>query len=113
MSSRTFQSVVLQMKDSTERPIGVIDSEGTVVACNELSCIGEHWPSAVDAVNGGEGGAVCHEGRTFKALQSWGSQFDYAVFVQGEDGEARMVWRQWPSTAQRFTTRRSMTRRPL
>ncbi len=91
MSSRTFQSVVLQMKDSTERPIGVIDSEGTVVACNELSCIGEHWPPAVDAVNGGEGGAVCHEGRTFKALQSWGSQFDYAVFVQGEDGEARMV----------------------
>ena len=37
MSSRIFQSVVLQMKDSTERAIGVIDSEGTVVACNELS----------------------------------------------------------------------------
>lgn len=36
MSSRIFQSVVLQMKDSTERAIGVIDSEGTVVACNEL-----------------------------------------------------------------------------
>ena len=48
MSSRIFQSVVLQMKDSTERAIGVIDSEGTVVACNELSCIGEHWPGAVD-----------------------------------------------------------------
>ena len=40
MSSRIFQSVVLQMKDSTDRAIGVIDSEGTVVACNELSCIG-------------------------------------------------------------------------
>ena len=55
MSSRIFQSVVLQMKDSTERAIGVIDSEGTVVACNELSCIGEHWPGAVEAVNRGEG----------------------------------------------------------
>ena len=40
MSSRIFQSVVLQMKDSTDRAIGVIDSEGTVVACNELSL---HW----------------------------------------------------------------------
>jgi len=79
------------MKDSTERAIGVIDSEGTVVACNELSCVGEHWPAAVAAVNSGEGGAVCHEGRTFKALQRWGSQFDYAAFVQGEDGEARMA----------------------
>lgn len=54
MSSRIFQSVVLQMKDSTERAIGVIDSEGTVVACNELSCIGEHWPGAVETVNRGE-----------------------------------------------------------
>ena len=91
MSSRIFQSVVLQMKDSTERAIGVIDSEGTVVACNELSCIGEHWPGAVEAVNRGEGDTVRFEGRTFKALAGWGSQFDYAVFVKGEDAEANMV----------------------
>ena len=91
MSSRIFQSVVLQMKDSTERAIGVIDSEGTVVACNELSCIGEHWPGAVEAVNRGEGDTVRFEGRTFKALAGWGSQFDYAVFVKGEDAEATMV----------------------
>ena len=37
MSSRIFQSVVLQMKDSTERAIGVIDSEGKGVAGNEIS----------------------------------------------------------------------------
>ena len=91
MSSRIFQSVVLQMKDSTERAIGVIDSEGTVVACNELSCIGEHWPNAVEAVNRGEGDIVRYDGRTFKALAGWGSQFDYAVFVKGEDAEANMV----------------------
>ena len=91
MSSRIFQSVVLQLKDSTERAIGVIDSEGTVVACNELSCIGEHWPGAVEAVNRGEGDTVRFEGRTFKALAGWGSQFDYAVFAKGEDAEANMV----------------------
>ena len=47
MSSRIFQSVVLQMKDSTDRAVGVIDSEGTVVACNELTCIGPgRWRSS-------------------------------------------------------------------
>ena len=91
MSSRIFQSVVLQMKESTDRPIGVIDSEGTVVACNELTCIGERWPGVVETVNGGEGGTVTYEGRTFKTLAGWGSQFDYAVFVRGDDQEAKLV----------------------
>ena len=91
MSSRIFQSVVLQMKDSTERAIGVIDSEGTVVACNELTCIGEHWPAAVDAINGGDGDVTRFGGNTFKALSGWNSQFDYAAFVKGEDAEARLV----------------------
>lgn len=43
MSSRMFQSVVLQMKDSVNRTVGVIDADGMVVACSELTCIGEHW----------------------------------------------------------------------
>ena len=83
MSSRIFQSVVLQMKDSTERAIGVIDSEGTVVACNELSCIGEHWPGAVEAVNRGEGDAVRFDGRTFKALAGWGGPVRLCRLCQG------------------------------
>ena len=91
MSSRIFQSVVLQMKDSTDRAIGVIDSEGTVVACNDLSCIGEHWPGAVETVNRAEGEIARFGGRTFQALNGWGSQFDYAAFAEGEDGEARTL----------------------
>ena len=46
MSSRIFQSVVLQMKDCSDRAVGVIDGQGTVVACNELACIGEKWGNA-------------------------------------------------------------------
>lgn len=84
MSSRIFQSVVLQMKDCTDRSIGVIDSEGTVVACNELTSIGERWPGTVEAVGRSER-AVTFEGRTFLRLNGWGAQFDYAAFVQGED----------------------------
>ena len=76
MSSRIFQSVVLQMKDSTDRAIGVIDSEGTVVACNELTCIGEKWGGAVEAVNAAETELVSCGGNTFKPLAGWSSQFD-------------------------------------
>ena len=92
MSSRIFQSVVLQLKDCTDRPIGVIDSEGTVVACNELTCIGERWPNAVAAINAASGGeSVGCEGNTFRAMTGWSSQFDYAAFTRGEDDQARLI----------------------
>ncbi len=84
MSSRIFQSVVLQMKDSTDRAIGVIDSEGTVVACNELTSIGERWPGVVDMMGRGDR-PIAFEGRTFLPLVGLGAQFDYAAFVKGED----------------------------
>jgi carbohydrate diacid regulator len=39
MSSRIFQSVIVQMKEATKRLIGVIDSDGTVVASSELALV--------------------------------------------------------------------------
>ena len=91
MSSRIFQSVVLQMKESSDRAIGVIDSEGTVVACNELTNIGERWPGAVEIINAAGNDIATFEGKTFKPLSGWGAQFDYAVFVRGEDDHARLI----------------------
>ena len=85
MSSRMFQGVVLQMKDSISRTVGVVDAEGIVVACSELTCIGEHWPGAVAAINSSDNNMARFEGRTFKPLAGWGAQFDYAAFVKGED----------------------------
>jgi hypothetical protein len=46
---------------------------------------------AAEAVNAGEGDVVVHAGKTFKPLAGWGAQFDYAGFVQGGDGEARLI----------------------
>ena len=91
MSSRMFKGVVLQMKDSVNRTIGVIDSDGFVVACSELTCIGEHWAGAVDAVNHAENGVAYYEGKTLRPLVGWGAQFDYAAFVKGEDEMASSV----------------------
>ncbi|MBO4854181.1 MAG: helix-turn-helix domain-containing protein [Oscillospiraceae bacterium] len=85
MSGRIFQNVVLQFKETTDRVIGVIDSEGTVIACSELTGIGKRWAKCVDTINAAEGKCVALEGRTFKALPGWGGQFDYAVFAAGDD----------------------------
>lgn len=91
MSSRIFQSVVLQMKDSTDRAIGVIDAEGTVVACNELVRIGEKWPGAVEVANAADGEFVAFGGNTLHALSAWSAQLDYAAFAVGEDAMARTL----------------------
>ena len=81
MSSRVFQSVVLQMKDCSDRAVGVIDEQGTVVACNELACIGEKWASAASLLTAEQDAQVVSGGFTFKALSGWSGQFDYAAFV--------------------------------
>ena len=61
MSSRVFQSVVMEAEESTSRTIGVIDANGAVNA-SELSRIGETMPNSVEAItaeHGGTGGPEC------------------------------------------------------
>lgn len=91
MSGRIFQNVVLQLKENTDRTIGVIDGEGIVIACSELSMIGQRWPEHVSAVNGAAGALVVSDGKTFKALNGWGNQFDYAAFAFGDNEISRTV----------------------
>lgn len=85
MSGRIFQNVVLQLKENTDRTIGVIDGEGIVIACSELSMIGQRWAEYVPVVNGASGGMISSDGKTFKALNGWGNQFDYAAFTFGDN----------------------------
>ena len=85
MSGRIFQNVVLQLKENTDRTVGVIDAEGIVIACSELSMIGQRWAENVPVVNAAGGSMVTSDGKTFKALNGWSNQFDYAAFVKGED----------------------------
>jgi len=91
MSSRIFQSVIIQMKDATDRVIGVADSQGFVVACSELSMIGSY----LDDMQGQSGDVpdqlFTTQERTYKLLGSSDSQFDYAVFVNGHDSTAHCI----------------------
>ena len=91
MSSRVFQSVIVQMREATDRTIGVIDAEGTVVACSDASLVGEKWPEAVIRLSSTLDSVVTAEKKTFKPLISWSAYFDYAVFADGDDDVARSV----------------------
>ena len=91
MSGRIFQNVVLQLKENTDRTVGVIDGEGIVIACSELSLIGQRWPEFVSVINGAGGATVTSDGKTFKALNGWGNQFDYAAFASGDNDISKTV----------------------
>jgi carbohydrate diacid regulator len=79
------------MKDCADRYVGVMDADGTVIACNELTLIGEHWPAAVVAIRDSEEDLVVEHERTFKPLAGVGGQFDYVAFAEGGDERARLV----------------------
>ena len=91
MSGRIFQNVVLQLKENTDRTVGVIDGEGIVIACSELAMIGQRWAEHVPAINATGGAIVTSEGKTFKALNGWGTQFDYAAFAFGDNEISKTV----------------------
>ena len=91
MSSRIFQSVIVQMKDATDRCMGVVDSEGFVVACSELTMIGSLLED-IQRIAGDIPDQIFTFGnRTFKLLGGNESQFEYAVFVDGRDSTAKCV----------------------
>ena len=91
MSGRIFQNVVLQLKENTDRTVGVIDGEGIVIACSELSMIGQRWTEHVAVINNAAGAMVSSDGKTFKALNGWGNQFDYAAFAFGDNEISQTV----------------------
>ncbi len=36
MSNRIFQNVIVQLKDATDRILGVMDPEGIVISCSDI-----------------------------------------------------------------------------
>ena len=79
------------MKECTDRVIGVIDDQGTVVSCNQLTWIGEKWEGAASALNANDGAVVIYGDKTFRSLASRSSHYDYAAFVQGSDEQAKLI----------------------
>ena len=91
MSSRIFQSVIMQMRDATDRCLGVVDDAGMVVACSELSMMGNRLEDFRSLQGDYADQVVVRGGYSFKPIGSGSGRADYAVFVEGKDDTARCV----------------------
>ncbi len=82
MSNRLFQGVIQQMKDTLDRVVGVVDENGTVIACSELGRIGEIHEGIIVELTGVP--LLLRGGWTYRAFGAK-PRPDYAVFVEGSD----------------------------
>ena len=89
MSNSVFQSVIVQLKDISDRTFGVIDTEGCVVSCTDMSTLGERWPDAALKVGSGSDTVVTYGQKCFKAIIGNSNYFEYAVFCSGDDEVAK------------------------
>ena len=89
MSNSVFQSVIVQLKDAADCIFGVIDTEGCVVSCTDISLLGERWPDAALRVSGCVDQTVSFNQKTFRAIVNSSHFFEYAVFCVGDDEQAR------------------------
>ena len=89
MSNRLFQGVVHQMRDAVDRVIGVVDENGIVVACSELTKIGEARQGVVEEMSYSPK-AFTLLGYTYNPITA-GSKSEYYVFVEGEDKMAEKI----------------------
>ena len=86
MSNRLFQGVIHQMRDAIDRTIGVVDETSVIIACSELSRIGEVNDNITAEVMAAPSTFVLN-GYTYRAFGNH-PRPEYAVFVSGNDPEA-------------------------
>ena len=89
MSNSVFQSVMVQLKDLTDRTFGVMDSDGYVISCTDMSLLGERWQDAALKVANAGDTVVTFGQKTFKAIINSANFFEYGVFCTGDDEAAR------------------------
>ncbi len=86
MSNRLYQTVIHQMREVVGRTIGVIDENSIVVACSELSKIGEARQRIQQELSFSPE-KVLIDGYTYRSISA-GAKTDCVVFVEGEDEHA-------------------------
>ena len=89
MSNSVFQSVIVQLRDVSDRVFGVIDTEGCVISCTDVSMLGERWTDAALKVGNASESIVTFAQKSFKAIMGNSNYFEYAVFCSGDDETAK------------------------
>ncbi len=83
MSNRLFQGIIHQMHDSVDRVIGVLDNTGYVIACSELSKIGENRSRVKEEMTLSTE-MMEMDGYTYRYIGN-SSTSEFILFVEGED----------------------------
>jgi carbohydrate diacid regulator len=87
MPNKLFQGITNQMREATDRTVGVVDETGVVIACSELGLIGEVRKGVI-AAGVFNGVQICVDSYTYKAFGD-SVHPEYAVFVDGTDETSR------------------------
>lgn len=83
MSNRLFQGIIHQMRETIDRTIGVVGENSTVIACSNLTKIGETFEYlSLSLAEDQE--VFVRDNYTFKLFGDQ-QQPEYAVFVEGTD----------------------------
>ena len=90
MANSVFQSVIVQLKEVADRVVGVIDTDGCVISCTDVTLLGERWSDAALRVSGTPETAISFGQRTYRAILSSTGAFEYAVFCDGDDDQAKL-----------------------
>ena len=90
MSNSVFQNVILQLKEVSDRVYGVIDNEGTVVSCTDITLLGERWTDAALKIANTAENIVTFGQKCFKAIVNNANFIEYSVFCTGSDEEAKI-----------------------
>lgn len=83
MSNRLFQSIIHKMGESVSRTIGVVDSTGTVVACSDLSRVGNVMNKVGEEISFMLDTTVI-DNCTYRPIGSR-TKVEYAAFADGSD----------------------------
>ncbi len=91
MSSRIFQNVIIQMREALDRPVGVVDDQGFVVASSELAIIGSRLDDfrSFEVENAAQ--TVVTANRSYFPLNSGSGRMEFAAFAEGTDACSKMV----------------------
>ena len=86
MSTRVFQNVINQLKDTVDRSIAVLDDTGVIIACSELVRIGEKQNGVSDLFLSDDE-TVKSGGNTYRLIGSI-AKIDNIIMVQGDDRQS-------------------------
>ena len=91
MANRMFSDTISKLKLATDRALGMIDSDGVVIADSVQSAIGSKQTELARLLALSPDRLIVHAGYTAVKLGTAEESFDYAVFIEGEDETARAL----------------------